>query len=283
MKANNIEKNFKDTLNIIAGLGMTADEIKNNTELYNELAVEAMEFFGKVALTSSRNRSAINSIGNELFDEVLDDVVMHFLNKLDKVIACEEAGRIRFVINMTNNKVIDKVREVNSIYGITKRSFGNADDADDSADRDEASEKKSGMDAKVNFMDDLAWSFVADKLNIEQEYENREMAKLVLATLANEAKAYDAVAFMAVNVLVWKTSAYAEKLMAVGYQRTLVEVLSAVMDIFNVEMNMFQAIILDSRNKAYEINQDAKKLTADLSRRVYSAKETVKKVLRKEF
>ena len=270
MKANVIEKNFKETLNIIAGLGMTAEEIKSNAKFYNELAIEAMEYFGKVALLSNRNRSAINSTGIE-FDEFLDDVVMHFLNKLDDVIACDESGRIPFIINMTNNKVIDKVRAWNRIYGTTKKK--NEDSSVEETDEQ--------IEVAVSFLDELSWGFVADKHNIEQEYEDREMAKLVLATLASEAKAYDAVAFMAINILGWKTSTYAEKLMVDGYQNTLVEVLSSVMNIFNLEMSMFNNIIQDSRSKTYEISHDAKKLTADLSRRSYSAKETVKKVLRK--
>lgn len=272
MKANVIEKNFKDTLNVIAAMNLSAEEIKSDIGLYNELAIEAMEYFSKVALLSNRNRSAIKSTRIE-FDEFLDDVVMHFLGHLDAVIACDESGRIPFIINMTNNKVIDKVRAWNRIYETTKK------DPKDNSDNTEAEEKE----ATVGFLDDLAWIFIADNTDIAQNYENHEMACLIVETMANKAKAFDAVTFMAINILGWKTGELADKLIEQGYKPVLFEVLTTVMNIFDMKMEAFANIISDSNSNNYTFEMTSKKLAADLSRKSYAAKDAVKKVLRKEF
>lgn len=272
MKANVIEKNFKETLNVIATMNLSAKEVKADTVLYNELAIKAMEYFGKVALLSNRNRIAIKSTGIE-FDEFLDDVVMHFLDHLDAVIACDESGRIPFIINMTNNKVIDKVRAWNRIYGTNKK------DSKDNSDNTENEEKE----ATVGFLDELAWRFITDNTDIAQNYENYEMACLIVNTLANKAKAFDAVTFMAINILGWKTGKLADKLIEQGYKPVLFEILTTVMNIFDIKMETFSKIISDSNNNNYTFDMTNKKLAADLSRKSYTAKDAVKKVLRKEF
>lgn len=273
MKANTIEKNFKNTLNIIAAMNLSAEQIKENSKLYNALAFEAMEFFGKVALLSSRNRACINSTGIE-FDEFVSDVTMHLLRNLDTVLACDESGRIPFIINMTNNKVIDKVRAWNRIYGTTKPKSdkNNYSDFADESDN-----------ARVCFLDETAWGFIADKTDIEQSYENNEMARLTIKVLANKAKSMEAVAFMATTILGWKTSELADKLIENGYRSVLFEVLSTVMNTFNISPDIFASLITDCNNNEYTFNMDIKKLAADLSRKSYTAKETVKKILSKEF
>lgn len=274
MKANKIEKNFKDTLSIISVMKLSSEDIKRNSKLYNELAIEAMEFFGKVALLSSRNRNAINSTGIE-FDEFLDDVVMHFLRNIDAVIACDESCRIPFIINMTNNKVIDKVRAWNRIYGTTKPK---------SDENNCSASVEKNNNAAVNFLDETAWSFIADKMDIEQDYENKEMAQLIIEVLANRTKSIEALAFMATTILRWKTSELAVKLINDGYKTVLFEVLHEVVNIFNISPNIFATIISDSNKNNYNFNMmSAKTLAVDLSRKSYTAKDTVKKILRKEL
>lgn len=272
MKATVIENHFKGMLNDIAAMQISAKQIRENARLYNELSEEAYTYFAKVVLLSGKNRSNIKSTGIP-FEEFVDDLLLYFLDHLDSILACDPEGRIPYIVWKANRMVIDKVRRWNRMYGTTRKAGCDGEDL-----RETAGVKSE--EAAVGFLDELAWSFVADDTDIEQDWENREMARLVLKTLATKAKSFDAVAFMATNILGWKTGFLADKLLSVGYQPVVSEVLSDVIHLFGPDPDVFSGILEDSRNTSYTFQKDAGKLAANLSRRSYTAKDTVRKLLR---
>lgn len=117
MNATAIEHKFKTKLASIAALRITAAEIKNNANLYDSLIMSAYYYFAEVVLRSRKNYSLINSTGIER-DEFLDDVLMHFLSKLDAILACPKEQLIPFTVKLANNKVIDKVRSYQRLYPV---------------------------------------------------------------------------------------------------------------------------------------------------------------------
>lgn len=275
MKTNLIENKFNETMELVVASKLTAEEVKNDKVLYNKVAIIAYEFFEKVVLKSSRNKSYINSTGIE-FTEFVDDVVMHFLKNLDRVIGCDSAYRIRFVVMMANNKVVDKVRNWYRMYPV-KIKYDNEDiNENNKVENEETYEV-------INFLDEITWGTIAADNDIEMEYENREMSKVVLKTLVKVTKPLDTIAFLG-TILGWKTSDLSEMLITTGLENTLYEILKMTINTYDVDIEMFDEIISASKtcNKNYE-NENSRQLSATLSRCNYNAKEAVKKVLRKEM
>lgn len=278
MKANLIENKFIETMELVAASKLTAEEVKNDKVLYNKVAVIAYEFFERVVLKSSRNKSYINSTGIEPM-EFIDDVVMHFLKNLDKVIECDSVYRVRFVVMMANNKVVDKVRGWYRMYPVKNKK--NNEEKIDMNEIDK-NENEETYDV-INFLDEITWGTIAAEYDVEMEYENREMSKVVLKALATVTKPLDTIAFLG-TILGWKTSDLSEMLITAGLENTLYEILKVTINTYDVDIEMFDEIISASKacNKSYE-NENSKQLSATLSRCNYNAKEAVKKILRKEM
>lgn len=259
-----IEKSFMETLNTVAALNLTGDEIKADPGLYNELAAHIYAFVSNAVVLTRRNRSRIRSTGIE-YAEFCDDISLYLLDHLDAIFACPEERRIPLVMKMSNNKVVDKVRSWHRTYALL--TFPEAPGA---ADTVEGGSVRAEQD----------WDMIASDVNLEEAFINREMALLALQIMACTAKPWEAVAFLATNILGWKTGRLAVVLQEKGHEQAMVEVLSYCSSIFGISVKIFSPLVERSCHAPVHFDvTDEKKLSSQLSRSAYNGKEAVKKAV----
>jgi hypothetical protein len=169
MNATKIERNYKNFLHTLHSRSLTAEEIRNDYSLYNELAEKTYEFLTKVALLSARNRNLMKATGYE-FDMFADDIIMHILNKLDFILACEDDYRMPFLVTVINHEVVNICRKWERTYPSLRKMPANPtpDEVDDTA--------APKYTALVSFLDDMAWNLIADDNDIEENMINMEKA-----------------------------------------------------------------------------------------------------------
>lgn len=276
MNATAIEHKFKTKLASIAALRITAEEIKNNANLYDSLIMSAYYYFAEVVLRSRKNYSLINSTGIER-DEFLDDVLMHFLSKLDAILACPKEQLIPFTVKLANNKVIEKVRSYQRLYPVIykKNAVPHTAVSGGTCPEDHVFSLR-----LINLLDDAAWEYIRDNRNIEQEYEDRDTALRILLILASSDRPLDVLSFLALNVIGWKNALLADHIIHYGYGTVLLEVLSDTADLFDVDIGIFRHIIEKNQQSPSTFDtKNPKQLSAVLSRSSYNAKAAVKKAL----
>lgn len=217
-----IEKEYKDFLNSLKARNLTAATIKNDYFTYNDAAEKTFEYLSKVALWSVRNRNLINATGYD-FDMFADDITMHILRKLDAILACKNGFVIPFIITLVNNEVVSICRKWERTYPSLKKSVKPSNDRDLAVDT-----KEPDYNSVFNFLDDVAWSLIADDTDIEADIirqENRgENRATVLKALANSSACsrFELVSLLATKVITnsnnrcMKTRALAEAIDKIG-------------------------------------------------------------------
>ena len=217
-----IEKEYKEFLNTLKARNFTADTIKDDYFTYNDAAEKTFEYLSKVALRSGRNRNLINATGYD-FDMFADDITMHILRKLDAILACNNEYVIPFIITLVNNEVVSICRKWERTYPSLKKSVKSSNDRDLPVDT-----KEPDYNSVFNFLDDIAWSLIADDTDIEADIirqENRgENRATVLKALANSSACsrFELVSLLATKVITnsnnrcMKTRALAEAIDKIG-------------------------------------------------------------------
>lgn len=220
-----IEKEYKEFLNTLKTRNLTADTIKNDHFTYNDVAEKTFEYLSKVALLSVRNRSLINATGYD-FDMYVSDITMHLLNKkLDSILSCDSDGVIPYIIQAVNWKVIDMFRKWKREYpDVKKKSVKGSKSNNNELEEDDIPE----FNSVINFLDDVAWSLIADDIDIEEDIirqENMvENRTTVLKALANSSACsrFELVSLLATKVITnsnnrcMKTRALAEAIHQIG-------------------------------------------------------------------
>lgn len=217
-----IEKEYKEFLNTLKARNFTADTIKDDYFTYNDAAEKTFEYLSKVALRSVRNRNLINATGYD-FDMFADDITMHILRKLDAILACNNEYVIPFIITLVNNEVVSICRKWERTYPSLKKSVKPSNDRDFPVDT-----KEPDYNSVFNFLDDVAWSLIADDTDIEADIirqENMvENRATVLKALANSSACsrFELVSLLATKVITnsnnrcMKTRALAEAIDKIG-------------------------------------------------------------------
>ena len=217
-----IEKEYKEFLNTLKARNFTADTIKDDYFTYNDAAEKTFEYLSKVALRSGRNRNLINATGYD-FDMFADDITMHILRKLDAILACNNEYVIPFIITLVNNEVVSICRKWERTYPSLKKSVKPSNERGFPVDT-----KEPDYNSVFNFLDDVAWSLIADDTDIEADIirqENRgENRATVLKALANSSACsrFELVSLLATKVITnsnnrcMKTRALAEAIDKIG-------------------------------------------------------------------
>ena len=217
-----IEKEYKEFLNTLKARNFTADTIKDDYFTYNDAAEKTFEYLSKVALRSGRNRNLINATGYD-FDMFADDITMHILRKLDAILACNNEYVIPFIITLVNNEVVSICRKWERTYPSLKKSVKPSNERGFPVDT-----KEPDYNSVFNFLDDVAWSLIADDTDIEADIirqENMvENRATVLKALANSSACsrFDLVSLLATKVITnsnnrcMKTRALAEAIDKIG-------------------------------------------------------------------
>ena len=217
-----IEKEYKEFLNTLKARNFTADTIKDDYFTYNDAAEKTFEYLSKVALRSVRNRNLINATGYD-FDMFADDITMHILRKLDAILACNNEYVIPFIITLVNNEVVSICRKWERTYPSLKKSVKPSNERGFPVDT-----KEPDYNSVFNFLDDVAWSLIADDTDIEADIirqENRgENRATVLKALANSSACsrFELVSLLATKVITnsnnrcMKTRALAEAIDKIG-------------------------------------------------------------------
>lgn len=220
-----IEKEYKEFLNTLKARNYTADTIKNDYFTYNDAAEKTFEYLSKVALLSVRNRSLINATGYD-FDMYASDITMHLLNKkLDGILSCDNDGVIPYIIQAVNWQVIDMFRKWKREYpDVKKKSVKGSNSNNNELEKVDIPE----FNSVINFLDDVAWSLIADDIDIEEDIIRQEnMAEThatVLKALANSSACsrFELVCLLATKVITnsnnrcMKTRALAEAIDKIG-------------------------------------------------------------------
>lgn len=217
-----IEKEYKEFLNTLKARNFTADTIKDDDFTYNDAAEKTFEYLSKVALRSGRNRNLINATGYD-FDMFADDITMHILRKLDAILACNNEYVIPFIITLVNNEVVSICRKWERTYPSLKKSVKPSNERGFPVDT-----KEPDYNSVFNFLDDVAWSLIADDTDIEADIirqENMvENRATVLKALANSSACsrFELVSLLATKVITnsnnrcMKTRALAEAIDKIG-------------------------------------------------------------------
>lgn len=217
-----IEKEYKEFLNTLKARNFTADTIKDDYFTYNDAAEKTFGYLSKVALRSGRNRNLINATGYD-FDMFADDITMHILRKLDAILACNNEYVIPFIITLVNNEVVSICRKWERTYPSLKKSVKPSNDRDFPVDTEEPD-----YNSVFNFLDDVAWSLIADDTDIEADIIHQENMvenrATVLKALANSSACsrFELVSLLATKVITnsnnrcMKTRALAEAIDKIG-------------------------------------------------------------------
>lgn len=217
-----IEKEFKEFLNTLKARNFTADTIKDDYFTYNDAAEKTFEYLSKVALRSGRNRNLINATGYD-FDMFADDITMHILRKLDAILACNNEYVIPFIITLVNNEVVSICRKWERTYPSLKKNVKPSNDRDFPVDT-----KEPDYNSVFNFLDDVAWSLIADDTDIEADIIRQENMvenhATVLKALANSSfcSRFELVCLLATKVITnsnnrcMRTRALAEAIDKIG-------------------------------------------------------------------
>ena len=196
-----IEKEYKEFLNTLKARNFTSDTIKDDYFTYNDAAEKTFEYLSKVALRSGRNRNLINATGYD-FDMFADDITMHILRKLDAILACNNEYVIPFIITLVNNEVVSICRKWERTYPSLKKSVKPSNERGFQVDT-----KEPDYNSVFNFLDDVAWSLIADDTDIEADIirqENMvENRATVLKALANSSACsrFELVSLLATKVI----------------------------------------------------------------------------------
>lgn len=217
-----IEKEYKEFLNTLKSHNLTAEAVQNDYFTYNDVAEKTFEYLSKVALRSVRNRNLINATGYD-FDMFADDITMHILRKLDSVLACNSDYVIPFIITLVNNEVVSICRKWERTYPSLKRATKVSD-----VDSYPVDVKEPDYNSVFNFLDDVAWSLIADDTDIEADIIRQENVAenhaTVLKALANSnfCSRFELVSLLATKVITnsdnrcMKTRALAEAIDKIG-------------------------------------------------------------------
>lgn len=240
-----IEKEYKDFLNSLKTRNFTAATIKNDYFTYNDAAEKTFEYLSKVALRSVRNRNLINATGYD-FDMFADDITMHILRKLDAILACKNSFVIPFIITLVNNEVVSICRKWERTYPSLKKSVKPSNDRDLPVDT-----KEPDYNSVFNFLDDVAWSLIADDTDIEADIirqENRgENRATVLKALANSSACsrFELVSLLATKVITnsnnrcMKTRALAEAIDKIGLDAVSEACFETASSVFDISYNTY--------------------------------------------
>lgn len=217
-----IEKEYKEFLNELKNRNMTAEAIQRDYFAYNDAAEKTFEYLSKVALRSVRNRNLINATGYD-FDMFADDITMHILRKLDAILACNNEYVIPFIITLVNNEVVSICRKWERTYPSLKKTAKVSNEGDYPVDT-----KEPDYNSVFNFLDDVAWSLIADDIDIEEDIIHQENMvenhATVLKALANSSACsrFELVCLLATKVITnsnnrcMKTRALAEAIDKIG-------------------------------------------------------------------
>ena len=217
-----IEKEYKEFLNELKNRNMTAEAIQRDYFAYNDAAEKTFEYLSKVALRSVRNRNLINATGYD-FDMFADDITMHILRKLDAILACNNEYVIPFIITLVNNEVVSICRKWERTYPSLKKTAKVSNEGDYPVDT-----KEPDYNSVFNFLDDVAWSLIADDIDIEEDIIHQENMvenhATVLKALANSSACsrFELVCLLATKVITnsnnrcMKTRALAEAIYKIG-------------------------------------------------------------------
>lgn len=240
-----IEKEYKEFLNTLKTRNLTAETIKNDYFIYNDAAEKTLEYLSKVALRSVRNRNLINATGYD-FDMFADDITMHILRKLDAVLACNSDYMIPFIITLVNNEVISICRKWERTYPSLKKANKVSNTGDCPVDA-----KEPDYNSVFNFLDDVAWSLIADDTDIEADIirqENRgENRATVLKALANSSACsrFELVSLLATKVITnsnnrcMKTRALAEAIDKIGLDAVSEACFETASSVFDISYNTY--------------------------------------------
>ena len=196
-----IEKEYKEFLNELKNRNMTAEAIQRDYFAYNDAAEKTFEYLSKVALRSVRNRNLINATGYD-FDMFADDITMHILPKLDAILACNNEYVIPFIITLVNNEVVSICRKWERTYPSLKKTAKVSNEGDYPVDT-----KEPDYNSVFNFLDDVAWSLIADDIDIEEDIIHQENMvenhATVLKALANSSACsrFELVCLLATKVI----------------------------------------------------------------------------------
>lgn len=240
-----IEKEYKEFLNTLKAHSFTADTIKNDYFTYNDAAEKTFEYLSKVALRSVRNRNLINATGYD-FDMFADDITMHILRKLDAVLACNNDYVIPFIITLVNNEVISICRKWQSMYPSLKKSAKVSNVGDSLVNT-----KEPEYNSVFNFLDDVAWSLIADDVDIEADILHQEKMvenhATVLKALVNSSACsrFELVSLLATKVITnsnnrcMKTRALAEAIDKIGLDAVSEACFETAASVFEISYDIY--------------------------------------------
>ena len=258
MNAVKIEKEYKKYLNKLKNHSVTAESIQNNCIAYNDAAEKTFEYLNKVALRSGRNRRCMSTTGYE-FDVFADDITMHILRKLDSVLACGSDHVIPFIITLVNNEVITICRKWERTYPTGKKRAKASDSINGNGDEEREPEVK----PVFNFLDDAAWSLIADDTNLEESIihqesvaERRAIALEVLKN-CNSCSRFELVSFLATKVITnsdnrcMKTRALAEAMDKIGLYAVSEACFENAAAVFEIPCNTYFGTFANDLTPAY--------------------------------
>lgn len=253
MNVTAIEKGYVDFLINLKARNMTADSVRNDFFLYNQVAENTLEYLRKVALRSVRNRHLINATGYEL-DMFADDITMHVLRKLDDIFACDNDLIIKYVIKMVNNQVVSICRKWESTYPTIKKP------AKTTAENDTPDEM---VEPRVTFLDDVTWGMIADDTDVAEDLLRQEAMienhETVIQALANvhACSRFEMLSLLATKVITnkdnrcMKTRALAEAIDAIGLPAVSEACFEKAASIFGISADTYFSSFSDDRVPAY--------------------------------
>lgn len=252
-KIKDIENKLKSKLDTFNQMRIMSTDLQDPLLLddYNDFAQIALDFFGEVALLNVRNRQLLRTMSMDPSDFAVD-CTLELIKGLDRVLALPPTDRIRYIVTLANNQVIDKFRTFNN-------------------------EIKHVID-----LDEISWGQLESPSNTSQSILDRDLAQRIIQT-ACTLKPLELLSFLSINALDWKPSFVADKLIELGFESLLSEVIYATCMNFDLDNIKYKQNTSGSFEFKFNQSQvDYRRLTANISKSNFNAKNEIKKTLRFE-
>ena len=198
MNMNSYEINYVNSLNYLQEEGHNKSSIRSNPALYNKIATNAYEFYAHIVLTTSRNRALI-SLCDIPFTSFADEATLAFLNKIDKVMACESDEHIlKLCTIIGNHVVIDIVRRYYRTNPVINRA---GSIVNYSSDYDNSQRMLCHLEDDIwNLMPNKAVDIENDYIQSEDTLENRAIVEQLFSCMY-KLSAFQATCFLYTKVL----------------------------------------------------------------------------------
>lgn len=263
MALNSIEIDFKNMLLTFKTSGVTSASLMADGELCNEFAMISATFITEVVLRSAKNRAIIRST-QRFFETTmyLDSILMQILIKLDRILQCESAKLIPYVVLMANHEIVNLAREYRRMYPTIRIK----------ADKHPAEQQDARQDERyprLVFMDDTAWSSIPEnKCSVEENLVSEESTLqnrsdlIYVLNHTGRCSRFEAVCFFATKVLKIKTSLLAENLHSQGLQAVSETIFQRISYTIDVNYDYFVSFTTDDLPMAADKYEMAAKISS---------------------